>query len=70
MEQFRDRFEHHWIIEMSDEGINEARKYFKQFFNELMMVIFLNVVKKKVKKLHFIRFVSASAIGRYHSLEY
>lgn len=30
MEQFRDRFEHHWIVEMSDEGIDEAREYFKK----------------------------------------
>ena len=32
MEKYRDDYEHHWIIEMSDEGIEEARKYFKKYF--------------------------------------
>ena len=67
MEQFRDRFEHHWIIEMSDEGINEARKYFKHFFNE-HDGDFFECSKKEGQKASLHRFVSASAIGRYHSL--
>ena len=67
MEQFRDRFEHHWIIEMSDEGINEARKYFKQFFIE-HDGDFFECGKKEGQKASLHRFVSASAIGRYHSL--
>ena len=32
MDNFRDKFEHHWIIEMTDEGITEARDYFEKFF--------------------------------------
>ena len=32
MDNFRDKFEHHWIIEMTDEGITEARDYFVKFF--------------------------------------
>ena len=31
IENYRELFEHHWIIEMSDDGIEEARKYFKKF---------------------------------------
>ena len=34
MEAFRDLYEHHWIVEMSDDGITEAREYFISFFNE------------------------------------
>ena len=34
MEKYRDKFEHHWIIEMSDDGIDEARLYFQDFFKE------------------------------------
>ncbi len=34
MEKFRDLYEHHWIIEMSDDGIDEARQYFKSFFEK------------------------------------
>ena len=32
MEKYRDQYEHHWIIEISDEGIDEAKTYFKKFF--------------------------------------
>jgi D-lactate dehydrogenase len=34
MESFRDQYEHLWIIEMTDNGIDEAEAYFKTFFNE------------------------------------
>ena len=67
MEQFRDRFEHHWIVEMSDNGIEEAREYFDLFFrnNE---GDFFECNKKEGRKASLHRFVSASAIGRYHAL--
>ena len=29
-----DLYEHHWIIEMGDEGIVEAKKYFNSFFED------------------------------------
>ena len=32
MEDFRDKYEHHWVIEMSDDGIQEAKEYFSNFF--------------------------------------
>ena len=32
METFRNQFEHHWIIEMTDDGIQEAETYFNNFF--------------------------------------
>ena len=32
MEKFRDKYEHHWVIEMSDDGIEEAQEYFADFF--------------------------------------
>ena len=34
IEKYRELFEHHWIIEMSDEGIEEAQSFFKKFFKE------------------------------------
>ena len=34
MEEFRDSYEHHWIIEMTDEGIGEAESYFESFFKK------------------------------------
>ena len=67
MENFRDLYEHHWVIEMSDEGIVEAEKYFSEIFKNLDGDYFIcNEFESKKASLH--RFVSASAIGRYHIL--
>ena len=68
MEQFRDRFEHHWIVEMSDEGIDEAREYFDRFFKDYDGDFF-ECNEKEGKKASLHRFVSASAIARYHALK-
>ena len=69
MEQFRERFEHHWIVEMSDEGIDEAREYFGRFFKDYDGDFF-ECNEKEGKKASLHRFVSASAIGRYHALKH
>jgi len=67
MEKFRDLYEHHWIIEMSDDGISEARDYFANIFESNEGDFFeCNDFESKKASLH--RFVSASAIGRYHIL--
>ena len=67
MESFRDLYEHHWVIEMSDEGIVEAEKYFSEIFKNQDGDYFIcNEFESKKASLH--RFVSASAIGRYHIL--
>ena len=67
MEKFRDLYEHHWIIEMSDDGISEARDYFANIFESNDGDFFeCNDFESKKASLH--RFVSASAIGRYHIL--
>jgi len=65
MEQYRELYEHHWIIEMSDEAIDEAKIYFKKFFknNEGS---FFECTEKEAKKAILHRFVAASAVGRYH----
>ena len=67
MEAFRDQFEHHWIIEMTDDGISEAEIYFKDFFKDKKGDFFIcNSNEGKKAMLH--RYVSASAIGRYQAL--
>ena len=67
MEVFRDQFEHHWIIEMTNDGINEAETYFKDFFKDKEGDFFIcNSFEGKKAMLH--RYVSASAIGRYQAL--
>ena len=67
MEKFRDLYEHHWIIEMGDDGINEAKKYFTKFFKD-NNGDFFECTEKEAKKAQLHRFVSASAFGRYQSL--
>jgi D-lactate dehydrogenase len=64
MDNFRDKFEHHWIIEMTDEGITEARDYFEKFFKGKKADFFeCNETESKKAMLH--RYVSAGAFGRY-----
>ena len=67
MEQFRNKYEHHWVIEMSDDGIEEAREYFNEFF-KIKEGDFFECTKKEAEKSILHRYVAASAIGRYHAL--
>jgi len=67
MEEFRDKYEHHWIIEMSDDGIGEAIEYFNKFFNDKEGGYF-ECTTREAKKSILHRYVAASAIGRYHAL--
>ena len=69
METFRNEYEHHWIIEMSDDGIEEANIFFKKFFKENDGSFFV-CTKKEAKKALLHRFVAASAIGRFHALNH
>ena len=67
MDEFRDLYEHHWIIEMSDDGIDEARDYFENFFktNEGS---FFECNQKESKKALLHRYVAAGSFSRYHAL--
>jgi len=67
MEEYRDQYEHHWVIEMSDEGIEEAKAYFEKFFKE-NEGNFFECTKKEAKKAILHRFVAASAVGRYYAI--
>ena len=64
MENFRDLYEHHWIVEMSDAGIEEARTYFNDFFNENEGGFF-ECSENEGNKAILHRFTAASAFGRY-----
>ena len=64
MENFRGLYEHHWIVEMSDAGIEEARTYFNDFFNENEGGFF-ECSEKEGNKAILHRFTAASAFGRY-----
>ena len=67
MDEFRDLYEHHWIIQMSDDGIEEADKFFKDFF-KVNDGAYFKCNPNESKKAMLQRFVAASSIGRYHAL--
>jgi D-lactate dehydrogenase len=67
MEAYRNKYEHHWVIEMADEGIEEAQQFFDEFFNNKDGNYF-KCTEKEAKKALLHRFVAASAIGRFHAL--
>ena len=67
MDEYRNLYEHHWIIEMSDDGIEEADQYFKDFFKN-NDGSFFKCNSKESKKAMMQRYVAASAVGRYHIL--
>lgn len=67
MEEFRDLYEHHWIIETSDDAIDETSAYFSTFFKN-HEGDFFECTEKEGKKAVLHRFVAGSAIGRYHAI--
>ena len=67
MEQYRDEYEHHWVIEMSDEGIEEANDYFEKFFAENEGSFFI-CTEQEAKKAILHRFVIASATPRFFAI--
>ncbi len=68
MEEYHQQYQHHWILEMSGEGINEAENYLKAFFSKNEGDYFACTDKEGEKAiLH--RFVAGGAIGRYHAIK-
>ena len=67
MEDFHEKYEHHWIIEMSDEGIDEIKNYLISFFED-NEGSFFECNEKEAGKALLHRFVAASAVGRFHAL--
>lgn len=68
LEEYRDAYEHHWILEMSDKGIEDARNFLKSFFlqNEGS---FIECSESDGEKAMLLRFLAAGAISRYHICE-
>ncbi|GHG05201.1 D-lactate dehydrogenase [Thalassotalea marina] len=68
MEAFRARFDHHWILEMSNDGVDEAQQYLAEFFktNE---GDFFECTKEEGDKAILHRFVAGGAIGRMHAMK-
>ena len=68
MEQYRDKYEHHWIVEMSSAGVDEARTYLDNFFAKNEGNYF-KCTKEEGDKAILHRFVAGGSIGRYHVMK-
>lgn len=68
MEAFRERFEHHWILEMNNAGVDEARQYLTEFF-KTHEGDFFECTPKEGEKAILHRFVAGGAVGRYHIMK-
>ena len=68
MENFKDKYDHLWIVEMVDDGIEEAIEYFEDFFKNNEGDFFI-CTENEAKKAMLHRYVSAGAFGRYQSLK-
>lgn len=68
MEAFRERFEHHWILEMNNAGVEEARQYLSEFFKS-HEGDFFECSPQEGEKAILHRFVAGGAVGRYHTIK-
>ncbi|MBO1256839.1 D-lactate dehydrogenase [Alteromonas sp. 5E99-2] len=67
MENFRDKYAHHWILEMSGHGVDEAKEYLENFFKNNEGDYF-ECTKQEGDKAILHRFAAGGAIGRYHAM--
>ena len=65
MEEYRDKYQHHWILEMSNVGVEEAKAYLDEFFKTNEGSYF-ECTQEEADKAILHRFVAGGAIGRYH----
>ncbi|MEC7133652.1 MAG: D-lactate dehydrogenase [Pseudomonadota bacterium] len=65
MEEYRDKYQHHWILEMSNDGVDEAKAYLDAFFKTNEGSYF-ECTEEEADKAILHRFVAGCAIGRYH----
>ncbi|MBO1255122.1 D-lactate dehydrogenase [Alteromonas sp. 5E99-2] len=69
MLQFRHQFEHHLILKMSDDGIEEARTFLSQFFAEAPSSgSYFECEPDEAEKAFLHRFAAAGAAIRYQTL--
>lgn len=66
--QYRDQFEHHLIVKMGGDGVQEARDYLTSYFKESSKGAFFecDAVETQAAMLH--RFAVASAAIRYRAI--
>ncbi|TCV98069.1 D-lactate dehydrogenase [Biostraticola tofi] len=67
MKDYRDRFEHHLMLKMSGEGIEEAAAYLNRFFSQEEGAYF-TCTPDEGSKAFLHRFAAAGAAVRYHAV--
>lgn len=67
MEAYREQYEHHWILEMSDQGVDEAKAYLDTFFQSNEGNYF-ECTPDEGDKAILHRFVAGGAIGRCQAM--
>jgi len=65
MEAYHEQYQHHWILEMNNGGVDEARTYLSEFFAQEEGSYF-ECTPEEGDKAILHRFVAGGAIGRYH----
>ncbi|GAA0833431.1 MULTISPECIES: D-lactate dehydrogenase [Marinomonas] len=65
MEEYRDKYEHHWIVETSNEGVAETKAYLENFFKD-NEGDFLECTDREADQAILHRYVTGGALGRYH----
>ena len=65
MENYHQQYQHHWILEMNNDGVDEARAYLADFF-ESEEGEYFECTPEEGEKAILHRFVAGGAIGRYH----
>ena len=68
MEDYHQKYMHHWIVEMNNDGVDEARAYLQQFFKTVEGDYF-ECTPEESEKAVLHRFVAGGAIGRYHIMK-
>ncbi len=65
MTEYRDEYEHHLIIKMSDEGIKEAQDFLRSFFERSETGAYFECDKAESESAFLNRFAAAGAAIRY-----
>lgn len=65
MEDFREKYEHHWIVETSNDGVAEAQAYLENFFKDNEGDFFA-CTKREADQAILHRFVTGGALTRLH----
>ncbi|OLQ84289.1 D-lactate dehydrogenase [Vibrio ponticus] len=68
MLEYRDKYEHHLILKMSDDGIDEAKQYLAEIWSKQQECEYFECSAEEGKKALLHRFAAAGAAIRYEAV--